>query len=416
MIPKIILLNGPSSSGKSTLSKALQKALREMKNEEYDIVSIDDFLKMSAQDVIYETDVYEISPQICKAALESMKAGHGAIMDHVITSERIYEQLLDALEGYGLLRVHVTCPLQELKKREMQRKDRCIGSAEASYEYLYPRDGYDLTVDTAACRTEEIIRKITGLCSKKQLLFYDAYEEFYEMTSGSNAFRAFCKDAFGEDFSQDGFSDVSQIDMILKYVPAKEAVHILDIGCGNGKMLGYLQQKTGAHIYGFDYSGQAIKAAQALFPMNAEFKEGIIGEIEYPEEKFDVITSMDTMYFAKDMTAFVAQIKRWLKSDGVFFAGYQEGDVMPKTPNVQTAQLTKALEQNQMIYEVTDITEQTYELLKAKRRAAIAHGTAFAAEGHKNWFDMLMQQTECATEPYEQFREKMARYIYVIRK
>lgn len=109
--------------------------------------------------------------------------------------------------------------------------------------------------------------------------------------------------------------------------------------------------------------------------MNAEFKEGIIGEIEYPEEKFDVITSMDTMYFAKDMTAFVAQIKRRLKPDGVFFAGYQEGDVMPKTPNVQTAQLTKALEQNQMIYEVTDITGQTYELLKAKRRAAIAHET-----------------------------------------
>ena len=44
MIPKIILLNGPSSSGKSTLSKALQKTLREIKNEEYDIVSIDEII------------------------------------------------------------------------------------------------------------------------------------------------------------------------------------------------------------------------------------------------------------------------------------------------------------------------------------------------------------------------------------
>lgn len=37
---------------------------------------------------------------------------------------------------------------------------------------------------------------------------------------------------------------------------------------------------------------------------------------------FDVIISMDTMYFAKDMAAFVAQVKRWLKPNGVFFVGY----------------------------------------------------------------------------------------------
>ena len=86
--------------------------------------------------------------------------------------------------------------------------------------------------------------------NKKELLFYDDYEAFYTMTKGSNAFRSFCKDAFGEDFSQDGFSNKEQIDMILKYIPQNDDVHILDIGCGNGKMLGYLQEKTRAHIYG----------------------------------------------------------------------------------------------------------------------------------------------------------------------
>ena len=158
--------------------------------------------------------------------------------------------------------------------------------------------------------------------NKSELLFYDAYESFYAMAEKSSAFRKFCKDAFGEDFSQDGFSDVKQIDMILQYVPQKQDVHILDIGCGNGKMLGYLQNQTQAYIHGFDYSEQAIKTAQNLYPIKAEFREGIIGEIEYPEDYFDVIISMDTMYFAKDMTSFVAQIKRWLKTEGVFFAGY----------------------------------------------------------------------------------------------
>lgn len=252
--------------------------------------------------------------------------------------------------------------------------------------------------------------------NKQDLLFYAAYEEFYTMASRSNAFQAFCKDAFGEDFSQDGFSDIEQINRILNYIPKQGNVHILDIGCGNGKMLGYLQRKTGAYIHGFDYSEQAIETAKALYPVNSEFREGVIGEIEYPAAQFDVITSMDTMYFAKDMVHFVAQIKRWLKPGGIFFVGYQEGDVMPKTKDVHTTALAEALCQNEMQYVAEDITQQTYELLLKKRAEAEKHREEFVAEGYQNWYEMLIGQTEYANVPYETFQKKMARYIYVVRK
>ena len=252
--------------------------------------------------------------------------------------------------------------------------------------------------------------------NKKELLFYDAYESFYAMAKGSNAFRSFCRDAFGEDFSQDGFSNREQVDMILQYIPQNCNAHILDIGCGNGKMLGYLQKKTNSCIHGFDYSQEAIESAQGLFPENSEFREGIIGQIEYPEEKFDVIISMDTLYFALDMTAFVAQVKKWLKKDGVLFVGYQEGDVVPKTTNAHTTLLAKALQANHMTYEVTDITRQTYELLKTKRKSALKHQAMFEAEGHRQWFDLLIGQTEYIDQSFEQFKEQMARYIYIIRK
>ncbi len=252
--------------------------------------------------------------------------------------------------------------------------------------------------------------------NKKELLFYDAYEAFYAMAGQSKAFGDFCQDAFGADFSQDGFSDIRQIEMILPYIPRTGDVHILDIGCGNGKMLGYLQAQTAACIHGFDYSEEAIRTAQALFSENADFREGVIGEVDYPDESFDVILSMDTMYFAKDMAAFVAQIKRWLKRGGVFFVGYQEGDVLPKTENADTTRLARALTQNDLPYKATDITAESYALLKAKRRAALAHQPAFEAEGRRDWLDMLLGQTDYANEPYEQFRTRMARYIYVIRK
>ena len=92
----IILLNGSSSAGKSTLAKALQV----------------------------------------------FNANQGVIIDHVITSERIFEQLKEAVSPNRLWTVRVTCPLEIIQKREQERKDRCPGSAEASYTYLYPKDGY----------------------------------------------------------------------------------------------------------------------------------------------------------------------------------------------------------------------------------------------------------------------------------
>ena len=46
MIKRIILLNGPSSSGKSTLANTLQTIIKDEKDIEYGIISIDDFLEI----------------------------------------------------------------------------------------------------------------------------------------------------------------------------------------------------------------------------------------------------------------------------------------------------------------------------------------------------------------------------------
>ncbi|MCI8280395.1 MAG: hypothetical protein HFI76_01555 [Lachnospiraceae bacterium] len=43
----VILRNGPSSSGKSTLTKLLQRELEARTGEAYGVISIDEFLPMS---------------------------------------------------------------------------------------------------------------------------------------------------------------------------------------------------------------------------------------------------------------------------------------------------------------------------------------------------------------------------------
>ena len=152
---QIILLNGPSSSGKSTLAKALQILIRERRNERYEIVSIDDHMKIAEDETIYEDDVYEISGEMCDRIRTALGTAPGVIVDHVITSERIFSQFRTMCSAFFIQMVRVSCPLEILQKREKERGNRCLGSAESSLTYLYPKEGYDLTVETHRMTSEE---------------------------------------------------------------------------------------------------------------------------------------------------------------------------------------------------------------------------------------------------------------------
>lgn len=167
-----ILLNGPSSSGKSTLSIALQKALERKTGVKYNIISIDDFLDMTIDNVIYEEDVFEISPKLCKTALDMTTSQHNIIIDHVITSKRIFQQLIKALEFCDIYLINVTCPLHELIRREQQRTNRCLGSAEASFQYLFPQETYDLTIDTFQTPIEDCTLQIIKALQNKPNAVY----------------------------------------------------------------------------------------------------------------------------------------------------------------------------------------------------------------------------------------------------
>ena len=66
---QVILPGGPSSSGKSTLARALQHLL-EAQGREFGIVSIDDLLEMSPEEPIYEDDVFAIAEKLGARALD----------------------------------------------------------------------------------------------------------------------------------------------------------------------------------------------------------------------------------------------------------------------------------------------------------------------------------------------------------
>lgn len=159
---RVLLLNGPSSAGKSSIANVLQQRLRE-RREGTVIVSLDDYLQMSRKETIWEDDVFAVMPHMCREITALLQEGKMLIIDHVITSPRIFQALLDAITGYQMKSVLVSCPVETLQRREAERGDRCIGSAEASLEYLYPQSGYDMCLDSGTAGPENLAEKIMSI-------------------------------------------------------------------------------------------------------------------------------------------------------------------------------------------------------------------------------------------------------------
>jgi chloramphenicol 3-O phosphotransferase len=93
--------------------------------------------------------------------------GLNVITDVVFNKESplLLNDFLDVFPDcdYPFLFVHVTCPLEELRRREKERGDRKIGLGESILAKLEPQDTYDITVDTHNHTKEECADRIVEL-------------------------------------------------------------------------------------------------------------------------------------------------------------------------------------------------------------------------------------------------------------
>lgn len=127
---QVILLNGPSSAGKTTLARALQEQLHSRHGLCSFTLSIDHLLRSAtgrhesvlaglAQTGLPLIETFHAS--IAAAA----RAGAWTIVDHVIGEHVDWiDDLLGRLEGVPVLPVQVTCAIGELHNRECRRDDR----------------------------------------------------------------------------------------------------------------------------------------------------------------------------------------------------------------------------------------------------------------------------------------------------
>ncbi|MDC5857462.1 chloramphenicol phosphotransferase CPT family protein [Vibrio europaeus] len=157
----VIFLNGTSSSGKTTVSHALQQALADV----YLHVSVDTYLSQIAQcDLSNAPLMEERLPYIVNGFHESAaaiaRAGNNVIVDYVLQQPEWLDACVKAFEGLPVLFVGVHCPLEVLEAREVSRGDRKQGAARFQFNRVHSHRTYDLELDTSSLSVEACVSEI----------------------------------------------------------------------------------------------------------------------------------------------------------------------------------------------------------------------------------------------------------------
>ena len=187
---RLVILNGTSSSGKTTLASTLQARLAEL-GQCWVVVGLDDIIGklppawmkaqghvgahadegITCEDVDGGIDL-RIGP-VARRAFAAYRAGVAAfaragmdvIVDDVVLADADWDEWQRVLDGLDVLWVRVDLDLATLEDRERARRDRIIGLARSQYEVVHRHPPYGVRVDTGSMSPDEAAEVVLAALS-----------------------------------------------------------------------------------------------------------------------------------------------------------------------------------------------------------------------------------------------------------
>jgi chloramphenicol 3-O phosphotransferase len=176
---RVIVLNGMTSAGKSTLAKALQRKLA-ASGEPWIVIALDDFFARVPADwfqigdhvgphaeagMVFEMVDGGIQRRVgpfgrtvlaaYRAAVGGMaRAGLDVIVDEVLLSAEDWDGWQVELDGLDVTWVAVDLALELARQRERARGNRVVGMAAAQCDVVHSFATYDVRVDTGELSPE----------------------------------------------------------------------------------------------------------------------------------------------------------------------------------------------------------------------------------------------------------------------
>ncbi len=122
----------------------------------------------------------------------------------------------------------------------------------------------------------------------------------------------------------------------MSYLTRIDPEEILEIGCGGGRNAGQLMKKyPAAKVTAIDYSPVSVEKAEIYNKEMIEagrciVRHGDVSDLDLPEEKYDLATAFETIYFWPGLEKCFGQVAKVLKPGGVFMI-VNESDGTDKT-------------------------------------------------------------------------------------
>lgn len=114
-----------------------------------------------------------------------------------------------------------------------------------------------------------------------------------------------------------------ELDRFADLIRRKDDAKVLDLGAGTGGSSLYMQEK-GIQVTCIDLSPSMVESCQqkGLHALEMDFYH-----LDFPDDSFDGIWAMNTMLHVPkaDLPGVLAEVKRVLKSDGLFYMGVYGG-------------------------------------------------------------------------------------------
>ncbi len=166
----IIILNGASSSGKTSLLEALQ----EMLPDAYLNAGIDKFIWMLPARYLDRPLWDEVLGRATQAgapghtlfsgmhhAIAALsRRGNNVLADHVLVEQAWAQECAALYCDLPAYLIGLRCPLEVLEQRERSRRNRTLGQARAQHELVHRWVSYDLELDTSQLSPRECAARI----------------------------------------------------------------------------------------------------------------------------------------------------------------------------------------------------------------------------------------------------------------
>jgi ubiquinone/menaquinone biosynthesis C-methylase UbiE len=204
------------------------------------------------------------------------------------------------------------------------------------------------------------------------------------------------------------FKNISQL--FKKEIKKNDSkVKVLDVGCGLGRLIYDMGAEYGAdndlEFYGVDINPLRIKICdikkQKYKNVNANFSVGLITELDFPENTFDVLFCIEVMEHLKDYDKAAQEMYRVLKPGGI---------AIVTTPN-----RTNVLSLIKSVFKKEKNEAEDLNIEMTKEKFGYGH---ISVKGYKEWIKVFKEAgfksyaTKRGSLLWGNFRQDKRRFLF----